>query len=231
MTLPLLMIPGLNCTAALWGPQLCTLGAGRMVAVADHTAHDAMADLAAAILADAPARFALAGLSMGGYLAFEILRQAPERVDRLALLDTQARADSPEAQELRRQQIAIAERGGFARIPDLQVPKLLAARHHGDDALTGTVRAMASATGADAFVRQQTAILNRVDSRPGLAAIRCPTLVLVGSEDAITPPDLAREMRDGIAGSRLVVVEEAGHLSTLERPDAVTAALRDWLLA
>ncbi|WP_261966805.1 alpha/beta hydrolase [Prosthecodimorpha staleyi] len=230
MTLPLLMIPGLNCTAALWAAQLCTLGAGRLVAVADHTAHDAMADLAAAILADAPPRFALAGLSMGGYLAFEILRQAPHRVDRLALLDTQARADSPEAQDLRRQQIAIAARGGFARIPELQIPKLVAARHQGDAALTGIVRSMAMATGAEAFMRQQTAILNRIDSRSGLAAIRCPTLVLVGAEDVITPPDLAREMRDGIAGSRLVVVEEAGHLSTLEQPEAVSAALRDWLL-
>lgn len=227
--LPLLLIPGLNCTAALWLPQIAALGAGRMVAVADHTGAGGIARIAESILAAAPPRFALAGLSMGGYVAFEILRRAPERVARLALLDTQARPDGEEARAARRQQIEIAERGGFPRIPDLQMPRLLSEAGRSDPRLVEIVRAMARATGAAAFVRQQTAIMDRPDSRPTLAAIACPTLVLVGAEDAITPVELAREMHDGIAGSRLVVVPGAGHLATLEAPDAVDAALADWL--
>lgn len=226
---PLLLVPGLNCTAALWSRQIEGLGARRTVVVADHTRFDLLQSIALEILSNAPPRFALAGLSMGGYIAFEILRRAPERVDRLALLDTQARADTEEARALRRQQIDIAAKGGFDRIPALQIPRLLADAHVDDPALVALVRRMAADTGAEAFVRQQTAIMNRPDSRPDLAGIRCPTLVLVGAEDKITPVDLAREMHEGIAGSRLDIVEGAGHLSTIERPDAVTAAMRDWL--
>ncbi|MEJ1158684.1 alpha/beta fold hydrolase [Prosthecomicrobium sp. N25] len=227
--LPLLMIPGLNCTASLWSEQIDALGAGRTLVVADQTGHDSMAGLAASILADAPPRFALAGLSMGGYIAFEILRQAPHRVERLALLDTQARADTDETRQSRRQQIEIAWNGGFARIPDLQLPRLLSERGRADPALVALVRRMAEATGRDGFIRQQSAILGRPDSRPDLARIACPTLVLVGEQDAITPPDLAREMHQGIPGSRLVVVPGAGHLSTLEAPEPVSTALGQWL--
>lgn len=154
VTLPLLMIPGLNCTAALWGPQLCTLGRDawlRLPITRPTTPWRTWPPPSWRTLRRAsrsPAcRWAATSLSR-----FCARRRSGSHG--LALLDTQARADSPEAQELRRQQIAIAERGGFARIPDLQIPKLLAARHHGDVALTGTVRAMASATGADAFVRR-----------------------------------------------------------------------------
>lgn len=226
---PLLLIPGLNCTAALWRDQVAALGAGRTVSVADHGRGSDLGTIAEAILAEAPPVFALAGLSMGGYVAFEILRRAPERVERLALLDTQAGPDGEEARVARLQQIEIARKGGFARIPDLQIPKLIAAANRDDPRLPEIVRAMAAATGADAYIRQQTAILNRPDSRPDLGRIACPTLVLVGAEDAITPPSAARVMHDGIAGSRLVVVPDCGHLSTIEAPDAVTAALRVWL--
>ena len=226
---PLLLVPGLACTAALWRDQVAALGAGRTVTVADHTRGETIADIAAAILAEAPPRFALAGLSMGGYLAFEILRRAPERVSRLALLDTQARADPPESREIRLQQIAIAEGGGFAKIAALLYPRLVAPARFDDADLAGLVRAMADATGPAAFVRQQKAILTRPDSRPSLAAVRCPTTVIVGEEDVITPVALAREMSDAIAGARLVVVPGSGHLTTLEAPDATSAALRAWL--
>ncbi len=230
-TTPLVLVPGLNCTAALWLGQVEAFGAGRAVMIADHTAADTMVGLAAAILADAPPRFCLAGLSMGGYVAFEILRQAPERVERLALLDTQAREDGPEAASLRRQQIAIAEKGGFDRIVDLQLPRYLAPAHLDDADLVDLVRSMAAATGVPAFVRQQTAILGRIDSRPSLAAIACPTAVIVGAEDAITPVALAREMVEGVPGAWLEIVPEAGHLSPIENPEAVNAAFGRWLAA
>ncbi len=228
-SLPLLLVPGLNCTAALWADQVAALGAGRTVIVADHTNAASIAALATAVLAEAPPRFALAGLSMGGYVAMEIMRVAPERVERLCLVDTQARADTAEASDQRRQTIAIAEAGGFAKIAAMQYPRLVAPARIDDVGLAAKVRAMADATGAAAFVRQQTAIMHRTDSRPSLGAIRCPTTVIVGADDQLTPPPLAREMADLIPAARLVEIPGAGHLSPLEAPVAVSAALADWL--
>lgn len=228
---PLLLVPGLNCTGLLYGPQIARFGAaGRAMIVADHTGADTIDGIAAAILRHAPERFSLVGLSMGGYVSMAILRRAPERVARLALLDTQAQADAEAAREARLQQIAIAEKGGFDRIPGLQLPRLLAPAHQGDETLVAIVREMAEATGPAAFVRQQTAIMNRIDSRPYLGAIACPTLVLVGGEDVITPVAVAREMAEAIPDAHLAIVPGAGHLSTLEAPEAVNAALADWLL-
>ena len=226
---PLLLIPGLNCTSELWAAQIAASAGERMVQVADHASADTMAGIAEAVLAAAPPRFALAGLSMGGYVALEILRRAPERVERLALLDTQARADGEEARAARLEQIAIAEAGGFDRIADLQIPRLLSAAHRADARLVAIVRRMAAETGAAAFVRQQRAILDRIDSRPSLAAIDRPTTVIVGDEDVITPIELAREMADAIPGAVLEPIADSGHLSTLEAPAAVTAALARWL--
>jgi pimeloyl-ACP methyl ester carboxylesterase len=227
-TEPLLLIPGLNCTARLYSAQVAALGARRTVAVADHTGAATMADVATAILADAPPRFALAGLSMGGYIAFEMWRQAPSRVARLALLDTQARPDTEDAKEMRRRTIDVA-RDRFDTIPDLQIPRLLADESLANSAFTDVVRQMSAETGPDAFIRQMTAIIDRIDSRPTLSSISVPTLVLVGAGDKITPPDLAREMADGIAGAELVVIPGAGHLPTIEAPDAATEALKAWL--
>lgn len=228
-SIPVMLIPGLNCTAALWASQVADLGAGRAVMVADHARSETIAAIAADILADAPPRFSLAGLSMGGYVAMEIVRTAPERVARLCLVDTQARADTREAAEVRRQLIEITARGGFSKIAAMQYPKLVAPGRLEDAELQLAVRAMADATGSDAFVRQQKAILSRIDSRPSLGAIRCPTTVMVGAEDQLTPPDMAAEMAGLIPGARLVEIPGAGHLSPLERPGAVTEALRLWL--
>ena len=227
--IPLLLVPGLDCTSNLWGAQIAAFATDRSVVVADHGRADTMAAIAAQILAEAPPRFALAGLSMGGYVAMEILRRAPERVDRLALLDTQARADGDEAKAARLQQIEIAESGGFDRIADLQIPRLLSPAHQSEPRLVDIVRRMAADTGAEAFVRQQKAILGRIDSRPSLAAIACPTTVIVGAEDVITPVDLAREMVEAIPGAVLEVIADSGHLSTLEAPAAVNAAMARWL--
>ena len=188
-----------------------------------------MSGIARRILADAPPHFALAGLSMGGYVALAIMRAAPDRVDRLALLDTGARADTPEQSERRKLQIEMALSGRFAEIPDLQWPFLVHKDRQNEEALKRIVRLMAEETGPEAFVRQQRAIMTRPDSRSTLAAIRCPTLVLVGEGDQLTPPDLAKEIHGLVAGSRLVVVPDCGHLSAIERPAAVTQALVEWM--
>jgi pimeloyl-ACP methyl ester carboxylesterase len=228
-SLPVVLIPGLNCSARLYAEQVPALWQFGPVTVADHRRDDSMAAMARRILADAPPRFALAGLSMGGYLAFEIVRQAANRVARLALLDTGAGAEVPERTAQRKPLIALAQQGRFAAITEDQYPLLVHRSRHGDTALKAAVRAMNEETGPEAYCRQQHAIIGRADSRPGLAAIACPTLVLVGDEDQLTPPALAHEMAAGIPGARLVVVPECGHLSTLERPQAVTQALLEWM--
>ncbi len=228
-SLPTVLVPGLNCSARLYSDQIPALWQFGPVTVADHRRDDSMAAIARRVLAAAPPRFGLAGLSMGGYIAFEILRQAPNRVAKLALLDTGAGAEVPERTAQRKPLIALAQQGRFAEITDDQFPLLVHRKRHGDAALKAIVRAMNEETGPQAYCRQQQAIIGRPDSRPGLAAISCPTLVLVGDDDQLTPPVLAREMAAGIPGARLVVVPECGHLSTLERPQAVTAALVDWM--
>jgi pimeloyl-ACP methyl ester carboxylesterase len=229
--LPIVCIPGLACSPRLYAeqiPQLWTLGP---VTIAQHGRDDSISAIARAILAAAPPRFALIGLSMGGYVSFEILRQAPERVAKLALLDTTARPDTPEQTENRRNQIDLAKNTPMAKMAGLLFPRLVHPQRHNDLQLREIVRLMAEETGAAAFIRQQTANMNRPDSRPTLGAIRCPTLVLVGDGDELTPPDRAAEMAQGIAGSRLVMLPECGHLATLERPRQVTAALLELLRA
>jgi pimeloyl-ACP methyl ester carboxylesterase len=226
---PIVLVPGLNCSARLYGEQIPALWRFGPVMVADHRRDQSMPAIARRILASAPPRFALVGLSMGGYIALEIVHQAPERVARLAVLDANARADTPERSENRRGLIAMAQSGRFADVTDIQFPMFVHRRLHGDVNLKAFVRTMAEETGAEAFVRQQTAIINRADARPLLASIACPTLVLVGDGDLLTPPELAQEIVDGIRGARLVVVPDCGHLSTVEQPEAVNRALIDWL--
>jgi pimeloyl-ACP methyl ester carboxylesterase len=166
---------------------------------------------------------------MGGYIALTMLRAAPDRVDRLALLDTSARPETPEQTERRKPQIALAESGRFAEVPPLQFPVFVHRNRQHDDALRQRVRMMAEETGAEAFLRQQKAIMTRGDARPRLKSIACPTLVLVGDGDELTPLPLSQELAAGIAGSRLVVVPDCGHLSTMERPEAVNRALVEWM--
>jgi len=227
--LPVLLVPGLNCSARLYADQIPPLWRFGPVQVADHTRADSMDAIAAGILNDAPPRFALVGLSMGGYIALTILRRAPERVEKLALLDTSARPETPEQTARRRPQIALAEGGRFAEVSALQFPIFVHRDRHGDAALKERVRIMAEETGAEAFLRQQRAIITRGDVQPLLPSIKCPTLVLVGDGDELTPPSLSQEIAAGIAGSRLVVVPDCGHLSTMERPEQVNTALAEWM--
>jgi pimeloyl-ACP methyl ester carboxylesterase len=231
--LPLVLVPGLNCSARLYAEQVPALWRFGPVQIADHTRADSMAAIAAGILNAAPERFALIGLSMGGYIALEIVRQitrdAPQRVARLALLDTGARADTPEQTARRKHLISLAQGGRFAEVPDLLFPVLVHRSRHGDAQLKEINRQMAQETGPEAFVRQQHAIMGRADLRPSLAAVRCPTLVLVGEGDELTPPYLSQEMAQGIPGARLETVPDCGHLSTLEQPAAVNKLLVDWM--
>jgi len=228
-SLPIILVPGLNCSARLYGEQIPALWRFGPVIVADHRRDDSIAAIARRILAAAPPRFALAGLSMGGYIAFEIMRQAPQRVAKLALLDTGARPETAEQTQGRRHRIELTKAGRFAEAVDIHFPLLVHRQRHGDEALKRLIAAMAEETGPQAFLRQQQAIIGRPASRPGLAAIKCPTLVLVGDGDALTPPALAQEIAAGIPGARLVVIAECGHLSTVERPAAVTQALVEWM--
>ncbi|MGH6984932.1 MAG: alpha/beta fold hydrolase [Stellaceae bacterium] len=226
---PLVLLPGLLCDAALWHGQVTSLADVADSWVADLTRDDSLAAMARRVLQAAPPEFALAGLSMGGYCAFEVMRQAPQRVTRLALLDTGARADTPEQTSRRRGLIELAEKGEFRGVTPRLLPLFIHPDRLNDKALTGAVTAMAERVGRDAFLRQQKAIIGRVDSRASLANIRCLTLVLCGREDVLTPRALAEEIATGISGARLDLIDHCGHLSTMERPDAVTAELRQWL--
>ncbi|MGH6968341.1 MAG: alpha/beta fold hydrolase [Stellaceae bacterium] len=226
---PLVLLPGLLCDAALWRAQAAGLADIAALAVADLTRDESMTGMARRVLDTAPPRFALAGLSMGGYCALEMMRQAPERVARLALLDTSARADTPEQTAHRRGLIELAEKGEFKGVTPRLLPLFLHPDRLADAALTGAVMAMAERVGKEAFLRQQKAIMSRGDSRPTLATIKCPTLVLCGRQDALTPPALAEEIAAGVPAARLDLIDHCGHLSTMERPEAVTAELRQWL--
>jgi len=226
---PVVLVPGLACTAEMFAPQVAALSPHRPVSIASTREGDSIARMAAAILRDAPPRFALGGISMGGYIAFEIERQAPERVERLALLDTTARPDAPEQTAQRQALIARAEDGQLEAIMREIASRLLHPRHKADQSLIEVQVRMGLDVGAADFVRQQRAIIGRPDSRPDLPGIRVPTLVLVGDRDPLTPPIRAREMADALPDANLVIVPDCGHASTLEQPDAVNAALLDWL--
>ena len=198
-SLPLILVPGLACSPRIYAPQMPALWQQGPVVLANHIRDNTMAGIAKRILDEAPPRFSIAGHSMGGYIALEVVRQAPERVARLALVDTTARADSEEQRARRRGLMALAEKGRFKGVTPQLLPNLIHADRLQDPAVAGVVLAMAERVGKAAFLRQQTAILNRPDSRPGLARIACPTLVVVGREDKLTPPARAEEMADAQA--------------------------------
>jgi pimeloyl-ACP methyl ester carboxylesterase len=227
---PLILLPGLLCDAALWRHQTVSLADVSDVVVGDLTRDGSIAAMAERVLAEAPNRFALAGLSMGGYVAQEIMRQAPERVERLALFDTSARPDTAEQTRTRRELIRLSQIGKFKGVTPRLLPNLIHPSRLKDPAVADIVIAMSERVGQKAFTRQQAAIMGRVDGRGDLAAIRVPTLVLCGRQDLLTPVALHEELAAGIHGARLVVVEDCGHLAPLERPETVTAAMREWLV-
>jgi pimeloyl-ACP methyl ester carboxylesterase len=226
---PIVLIPGLIASPRFYAAQVPHLWRHGPVTIADHKRDDSMAAIARRILSTAPLRFALGGHSMGGYIALEIMRQAADRVVKLALLDTAATPDQPEQTEKRRAQIALVKEGRFAEVVAALYPVFVHPSRKDDASLREALRLMAEDNGPEAFIRQQTAIMGRPDSRGDLARIACPTLVLVGDADVPTPPERAQELAAGIPGARLVTVPECGHMSAMERPEAVTQAMVAWL--
>lgn len=226
----LILLPGMPLDAALWEHQTRHLGEVAEARVVETSDYDTLSGIARAVIEAAPERFLLAGLSLGGYVAMEVMRQAPERVAKLALIGTNARADTPEQAENRRRAVETAKERGIEPILDAMIPKLLPPDRLADSQLVDAVRAMGRRVGVDGYLRQQAAIMGRPDSLSSLAAVRCPTLVVCGRNDQGSPPALHAEMAEAIPGARLAVIEECGHLSPIERPHAVTALLRDWVL-
>jgi len=225
----LILLPGMMNTEVLWRHQVKTLGDIADVRVGDLTGHDTIDDLADSILASAPETFALAGLSLGGYTAQSIMRKAPERVSRLALLDTSAHPDTPQQSEGRRAQIEATRAGKFADNVEAGLGLWLHADRFDDATFIEEVRRMATSIGPEAYLRQQNALAGRPDNRANLGAIDCPTLVLCGRQDKPTPLEFHEELAAAIPGAALVVIEDCGHIAPLERPRAVSAALRYWL--
>lgn len=198
--------------------------------VPDLTRDEDISAMARRVLDNAPDRFALAALSMGGYVAFEILRQAPRRVIRVALLATSASIDTPRRAAVRRASLAMAESGRFAGVTRKLLPQLVHADHV-DGEVGEVVMAMAQRVGREAFLRQQRAILERPDSRAMLPSLDLPTLIGVGEEDWMTPPEESRRLHASIPHSRLHVFTRCGHLPPLEKPEETSALLREWLLS
>ncbi|HEY8614018.1 MAG TPA: alpha/beta fold hydrolase [Roseomonas sp.] len=226
--MPLLLLPGLLCDGRLWRDQLAGLADLAEPVVADLTLDSDLGAMAAQAIGLMEGRFAVAGLSMGGYVALEVMRQAPGRVTRLALFDTSARADTPEQARQRRGLMSLTRSGQFRGVTPRLLPRLLHERNQAGP-LAGEVMAMAERVGRDAFLRQQAAILGRPDSRGGLGEIAVPTLVAAGEADVLTPPELAREIAAEIPGAVLRIVPDCAHLPSMEEPAAVTALMRDWL--
>lgn len=225
----LVLLPGLLNTRRLFEHQIAGLSDIVDCIVPELWHHNTMAAMAQAALDAAPPRFALAGFSMGGYVAFEILRRAGQRVERLALIDTQAVPDTPEATARRRGLIEQTHIGRFHGVQPSLLPQIVHPSHLADQLVIQPILEMAAEIGADGFLREQQAIMGRADSRPLLVDIDVPTVVIVGRQDSATPLRRAGEMAADIATSRLVVIDDCGHMSPLEKPQEVTSALRHWL--
>lgn len=225
----LILVPGLLCDAQLWRHQCTHLADIADISIGNTLSDESIHSMAARILEDAPDRFSLAGLSMGGYVVQEIMRQAPERVEKLALIDTSARADTDEQIERRKGLIRLTKMGKFKGVTPRLLPLLIHPDALEDDDITSAVIDMAANVGRDVFVQQQTAILNRVDGRPDLGDINVDTLIICGRQDELTPVELMQELADNIRNSAFHIIEECGHLSPLEKPDEVTDLMRDWI--
>ena len=229
MAVPLILLPGTLCDATLWHHQRLYLADVADVQIGDMAAGDTIAATAQAILRTAPPRFALAGLSLGGIVALEVVRQAPERVEHLALLNTSARPLTPEQDADWEALGAQTANGAFDRIAVTLLAPMLAVEHQQNESLVATVKRMADTVGPEAFLRQVQMQLSRRDNRTLLQSITCPTLVIAGRQDATSPLERQIEMVAALPNAALVVIEECGHLSAIEQPVAVTALLRSWL--
>ena len=226
----LILLPGLACDAAVWQAQLPALATHHWVRVSDvHMRFETLPEMAAALLAECPGRHVLVGASMGGMLALEVQRQAPGRVQALALLGSSARADTPELLRLRSDAIALFEQGRVDEVLLANVAFAFHPNHARQGPMVDAYLAMIRRAGAAQLIRQNRAVMARIDSRPLLPALRCPLLVACGEADLLTPPEQAREIAALAPQARLEIVPGAGHMLTMEQPERVNALLLDWL--
>jgi len=227
--IPLLLLPGTLNDAALWRAQIKALGGVADIRVADFTSQPSIAAMAEDAIATMPdGRFALAGFSLGGFVAFEILRRAAKRVLGVALVNTQARPEPPESRPGRERMMALAGRD-LPGLTGALIQFMLPPQRQGDAELMAAVLSMMNRVGAEAFVRQSEAVMNRADSRATMAAIDCPTLVIGGMQDKVAPPKLSEEIAAAIPGAQLHLLADTGHLAPLERPTEVIELMRAWL--
>ncbi len=227
---PLVLVPGLLCTADLWRDQIQALSDVADITVPDHHLDDDVSKIADRFLETAPDKFALAGLSMGGYIALEILMRDPSRVTHLSLIDTRADADSDTDKKKRQDFIRLVQRGKtFKGVTQSLLPLLIHPSRFQDEALTSRIFRMAEDIGQDGFIRQETAIMNRKDRWADLSKIECPTLVISGNEDALIQPDHQAKMAKDIPDAEFHLIPECGHLPTMERPFETNTLMREWL--
>jgi pimeloyl-ACP methyl ester carboxylesterase len=227
--LPIVLVPGLGSSVRNHLAILPTLWRHGSVFVANQTRDNTIAAMAKRVLGEAPEKFSLIGHSLGGYIVLEMIRQAPERIARLALLNTSARPDTPASRAVRNERIAETKAGRYAEMQDKNFPQLVHPSRINDAELIAMSRLTREDSGPDAYIRQQIAIIARIDSRPHLKDIRVPTLVLSGDKDMLIGNEFSKEMAQMIPGATLVIVPNCGHLAPAEQPEAVSAALDEWL--
>jgi pimeloyl-ACP methyl ester carboxylesterase len=227
----LILLPGTLCTEVLWNDQIEQLSDIVDIQVGDLTQNETIEAMAKSILRKAPPEFSLAGLSMGGIVAMEVIRQAPERVKRLALLDTNPLP--PRAEQIKGWEnfIGMANEGRFMEVTEKYLlPGLVHPDRLKDLDLIEKIKNMAKDTGPKAMIKQMKALMTRPDAREHLSMIDCPTLILLGRQDALCSYEMHEYLASAIPNTKLCVIEECGHLSTMEKPEEVTLALRSWLL-
>lgn len=227
---PLVLLPGTLCDELLWEHQQINLSDEADVRIISLSKGSSISEMAASVLESSPPKFALAGLSLGGIVAMEIMRQSPERVMKLALISTNPYSAKPEQISLWEEYMLMACNGEFMDITERHLlPKLIYANKLLDNELVRKIKIMALNTGKTVFLNQAKAVIGRQDSRLFLGKIKCGTLVMVGREDAICSLEVHKEMASLIPNAYLVVIGHCGHLCTLEQPHEVTEALRYWL--
>jgi len=225
----LILVPGLLCDRLVWHETIAAFASTHDVVVPVLDGLDSIPAMAAQLLLDAPTTFALAGHSLGGRIALEVLRQAPERVAALALLDTGVHPCSPGEPQQRQVLLDIAVTQGMRAVARAWLPPMVHPARRSDPAFMAPLEAMIERRTPETFRNQVAALLNRPDATPVLASIHCPTCVICGRQDEWSPPAQHESIAAGISGARLTVIDDAGHMAPCERPQAVVAELRRWL--